>query len=156
MTRTQLVALALLALAVVLPALAADTPAPQLGHAPDHVAAVKVGTKPFDHVPSVDPGDMRVTAQSAGRPRSATVPYPTDELLDALARCESNMRQDAYNPAGPYLSYFQWLQGTWWSVGGEGDPRDHPYEVQRELARTLILQAGWSQFPVCSRSIGAR
>lgn len=86
--------------------------------------------------------------------------YPTDELLDALAGCESHMQQDAYSdppgPAGPYLSFFQWLQGTWWSVGGEGDPRDHPYEVQRELARTLILQAGWGQFPTCSRVIGAR
>lgn len=84
--------------------------------------------------------------------------YPTDELLYRLAMCETGgtMNQRAVSRSGRYLSYFQWSIGTWWSVGGEGDPRDHPYEVQRELARTLILQAGWSQFPHCSRVIGAR
>lgn len=96
------------------------------------------------------------------RPTTKTVvydaAYPTDELLYALAMCETGGTMDPtiHSPSGRYHGAFQFDIGTWWSVGGEGDPHEHPYEVQRDLARTLILQAGWSQFPTCSRAIGAR
>lgn len=86
--------------------------------------------------------------------KSGTV-YPTDEWLDRLARCESGM-DPTTNTGNGYFGAFQFDVPTWWSVGGEGYPHEHPYEVQRELARTLILQAGWGRFPSCSRTIGAR
>lgn len=82
--------------------------------------------------------------------------YPTDELLHRLAMCETGGKMDNPNTGNGYFGYFQFDAGTWWSVGGEGYPHQHPYEVQRDLARTLILQAGWGRFPACSRVIGAR
>lgn len=83
--------------------------------------------------------------------------YPSDELLDRLAYCETGGTMDpATNTGNGFYGAFQFTIGTWWSVGGEGYPSDHPYEVQRDLARTLILQAGWSQFPTCSIRIGVR
>lgn len=75
MTARQLVFLALLALLLaptLWTALGHDPERLELGHG-DHVPHHRVGVAPFDHVPSVDPGDMRVKAQSVGRPRAASV-----------------------------------------------------------------------------------
>ena len=71
-----------------------------------------------------------------------------------LALCESGGRQDAYNPAGPYLSYFQWLLSTWRSLGGPGDPRDSSYEVQVGFAQALQARSGFGQWPACARKLG--
>ena len=96
--------------------------------------------------------------KASDRPMPGGAPYPTDELLLALARCETGgtMDQRATSKSGRYLSFFQWAIETWHSIGGTGDPRDHPYHVQAPLARALILRSGWGQFPTCSRVIGAR
>lgn len=84
--------------------------------------------------------------------------YPTDELLHALAMCETGgtMDQHATSKSGRYLSFFQWSIQTWRAAGGEGDPRDASYEYQVGVVRRWILRAGWrTQFPVCARVIGA-
>lgn len=96
--------------------------------------------------------------RASSKPMPGGAPYPTDDLLLALARCETGgtMDQRATSKSGRYLSFFQWALSTWHSIGGTGDPRDHPYSVQAPLARALILRSGWGQFPVCSRAIGAR
>lgn len=99
------------------------------------------------------------TRKSAPQPQRSVsgAVYPTDDLLDRLAYCETGGTMDpTTNTGNGYFGAFQFDIGTWWSVGGEGYPHEHPYVVQRELARTLILQAGWSRFPSCSRTIGAR
>ena len=96
-----------------------------------------------------------VRAQSVG----SASPYPTDELLDALASCETGGTMDPTvhgGTGGKYHGAFQFLLSTWASIGGTGDPHTQPYEVQREFARALVLRSGWAQFPFCSRQIGAR
>ena len=37
-----------------------------------------------------------------------------------LARCESGVNPNAYNPAGPYYGLYQFDEGTWRSIGGTG------------------------------------
>ena len=77
------------------------------------------------------------------------------DLVDALARCESNMNPRAYNPAGPYYSFFQWSISTWRKAGGTGHPYDAPYGVQKALAISWAKRTSWgSQWPVCSRKVG--
>lgn len=84
--------------------------------------------------------------------RPATV---RGDLVDALARCESNMNPRAYNPAGPYYSYFQWALSTWRKAGGTGHPYDAPYGTQKALAIAWAKRTSWgSQWPVCSRKVG--
>lgn len=107
--------------------------------------------------PVVDRPAESTSYTSIGSSKAKPV-YPTDELLHDLAMCESTMDQQAYNAAGPYLSFFQWHQATWEGIGGTGDPRNASYETQRDFARALILAPGkgWRHFPRCSRIVGAR
>lgn len=79
-------------------------------------------------------------------------PNTKGDRYDRTAQCESNMRQDAVSPDGVYLSYFQWLPSTWHGVGGEGDPRNHSYEEQKQRAMSLGNPA--SQWPVCWAKAG--
>ena len=62
----------------------------------------------------------------------------------------------ATNTGNGFYGAYQFMASTWRSVGGVGFPHEHPYVVQRDMARRLILRSGWSQFPLCSRRIGAR
>lgn len=87
-------------------------------------------------------------------PREVRVQTVGDRV-DLLAACESNMNQRAYNPAGPFFSYFQWLLPTWQQAGGTGHPYDAPYAVQKRLAIAWAAKTSWaSQWPVCSRQVG--
>ncbi len=105
----------------------------------------------------VTPKPKRVRQQRAAMPRLGGAAYPTDELLAALARCETGGTMNpATNTGNGYYGAFQFTLGTWHSIGGTGYPHEHPYVVQRDLARALILRSGWGQFPSCSRAIGAR
>lgn len=98
-----------------------------------------------------------VLRRKTARVTASGAVYPSDDLLDRLAYCETGGTMDpATNTGNGFYGAFQFMVETWWSVGGEGYPHEHPYEVQRELARTLILQDGWHHFPACSRRIGAR
>jgi hypothetical protein len=81
---------------------------------------------------------------------------PQGDIWWQLALCESGGRQDAYNPAGPYYSYFQWSMPTWRAAGGEGDPRTASYETQRALAIAWQARTSWAQWPACSRKLGLR
>jgi hypothetical protein len=36
----------------------------------------------------------------------------------SIARCESGLRPNAYNPRGPYIGLFQFLQSTFTANGG--------------------------------------
>jgi hypothetical protein len=95
----------------------------------------------------------RVPASAAPHPVPA--PLERQDVWWQLTLCESGGRQDAYNPAGPFFSYFQWLQSTWESLGGRGDPRNASYEEQLSRAQTLQARAGFrSQWPACSAKLG--
>ena len=72
-----------------------------------------------------------VEPQPAAAPAPAAVPAPTGSVPDIIraafsplgqgavdwalrvARCESGYNPSAYNPAGPYMGLFQFLQSTW-------------------------------------------
>lgn len=143
MTARQLVFLALLAILLaptLWTAFGHDPERLELGHAPDHVAAHKVGTKPFDHVPSVDPGDMRVKAQSVKRPQRVVLgagacggPLPPCSVLD----CESGGNLVAQNPTSSASGKWQILDSTWRGYGGFARAMDAPEAVQDEKARLL-------------------
>lgn len=99
----------------------------------------------------------RRAAQQArsARVRTAAAPTVRGDLVDALARCESNMNPRAYNPAGPYFSFFQWSLSTWRKAGGQGHPYDAPYATQKRLAISWAAKTSWgSQWPVCARKVG--
>lgn len=96
----------------------------------------------------------RAARSSASRPRVGRAPTPAGgDIFDALARCESGMRQVT---GGSYHSYFQWSLSTWHSLGFSGMPEDYDYATQKAAAQRLVARSGWGQFPVCSRKIGAR
>jgi hypothetical protein len=93
---------------------------------------------------------------SRSKPRPVEVRGPravTGDVWEALAFCESGMRQ--FTP-GPYHSYFQWNLATYASVGGEGMPEWHDYEYQKALAQKLQARSGWGQWPTCARRLGLR
>lgn len=80
----------------------------------------------------------------------------TDETFYRLALCESGARPDAVSRNGRYFGAFQFMLSTWRSVGGPGNPIDHPYETQLHYAKILQARSGWGQWPVCSRRLGLR
>ena len=79
------------------------------------VAKVTVLKQPVDEVVVVGPEPP--PAQPAG-----CEDFPTTGGLNwcGLARCESGLNPNAYNPAGPYYGLYQFDQGTWQSNGGTG------------------------------------
>lgn len=66
-----------------------------------------------------------------------------------VARCESGLDPNAYNPAGPYYGLWQFDVRTWRGVGGDGLPSDASVEEQTRRAWTLRSQRGWAPWPVC-------
>jgi hypothetical protein len=73
-----------------------------------------------------------------------------------LAQCESGGDPRAHSKSGAYHGAFQFSLSTWRSVGGPGDPHEHPYAVQRHYAQVLQARSGWGQWPACSRALGLR
>lgn len=77
--------------------------------------------------------------------------YPAYGGLDwyALARCESG--NDVHSRDGSYHGLYQFLLGTWASVGGSGDPADATVQEQTYRAWVLYQRAGRSPWPVCGK-----
>lgn len=93
-----------------------------------------------------------VTVSPRPRARSGTIgaAATNGDRFDRLAMCESGMRQDAVDPSGSFLSYFQWRLSTWHAAGGTGDPRDVDYGTQKAIAMDWAQRANPStQWPVC-------
>jgi hypothetical protein len=87
--------------------------------------------------------------RQAARPAHPVVPGADYAHLERIARCESGGDPRAYNPAGPYLGAWQFLQSTWESVGGRGDPRSASRDEQLYRAARLYALSGPGQWPVC-------
>jgi hypothetical protein len=66
----------------------------------------------------------------------------------STASCESGLRPDAYNPAGPYEGLFQFLPSTFAAHGGTDiwDPVQ-----QSQIAASMFAGGDSSAWPVCSR-----
>lgn len=67
----------------------------------------------------------------------------------STAHCESTMNQRAYNPAGPWYSYFQWSLSTWAAAGGVGHPYGASFYHQAVLAWPWHVSHPSGQWPVC-------
>ena len=81
----------------------------------------------------------------------------TQAQWDQLIKCESNGNYRAYNPVGPYLGAFQFLQSTWNSVATRNyprlngiDPRDASPADQHRMAHALYEESGWRPWPACT------
>jgi hypothetical protein len=71
--------------------------------------------------------------------------------LEAIASCESGGNPEAISSDGTYRGLFQFDQGTWESVGGQGDPAAAPAAEQEYRAALLYSEAGSSPWPVCGQ-----
>jgi hypothetical protein len=77
--------------------------------------------------------------------------YPSFGGLNwyALARCESG--NDPHSHDGPYRGLYQFMLGTWQSVGGSGDPADASIYEQTKRAWILYQREGRHPWPVCGK-----
>ncbi|MHB1614261.1 MAG: ubiquitin-like domain-containing protein [Actinomycetes bacterium] len=66
-----------------------------------------------------------------------------------LAACESGGNPSAVNWSGPYYGLYQFLLGTWQSVGGSGLPNQASPAEQTYRAQLLYQRSGAGQWPVC-------
>lgn len=112
------------------------------------VAKVTVLTQPVDEVVMVGPEPP--PTQPAG-----CEDFPTTGGLNwcGLARCESGLNPNAYNPAGPYYGLYQFDQGTWQSNGGSGTPSGKSIAEQTRVAYNLYQARGRSPWPSCGRNL---
>jgi hypothetical protein len=69
--------------------------------------------------------------------------------LEAIAACESGGDPSAVSADGTYRGLYQFDQGTWESVGGQGDPAAASPEEQSYRAALLYSRSGSSPWPVC-------
>ena len=69
----------------------------------------------------------------------------------AMANCESHSNPRAGGHTGPYYGMYQFLSGTWKSVGGTGYPSDSSAAEQTYRAKLLYLRRGASPWPACGR-----
>jgi uncharacterized protein YabE (DUF348 family) len=112
------------------------------------VARIVVVRAPVDEVVVVGPEPP--PTQPAG-----CEDFPTTGGLNwcGLAKCESGLNPNAYNPAGPYYGLYQFDQGTWSSAGGTGSPSGKSVAEQTAIAYNLYQARGASPWPVCGRQL---
>jgi Transglycosylase-like domain len=90
-------------------------------------------------------------ARKARDRREQPVAIPSH--LAAIAACESGMNPQAVSADGQYHGLFQFDQGTWNAVGGQGDPAAASVAEQVKRAEILYAQAGPGQWPVCGGGV---
>jgi hypothetical protein len=90
---------------------------------------------------------VRVSSASSTASGSANVPAQ----LQAIAQCESGGNPRAVSPDGTYRGKYQFDQGTWEQMGGDGDPIDAPEAVQDKIAVKLYKQRGTAPWPNCAK-----
>jgi resuscitation-promoting factor RpfB len=113
--------------------------------------------KPVDEVVVVGPEPEESTPAP---PPSPTQPaecadFPTTGGLNwcGLAKCESGLNPNAYNPAGPYYGLYQFDVGTWQSNGGTGTPSGKSIAEQTRVAYNLYQARGAAPWPVCGKNL---
>jgi resuscitation-promoting factor RpfB len=110
------------------------------------VAKVTVLKQPVDEVVVVGP-------EPPPTQPAECADFPTTGGLNwcGLAKCESGLNPDAYNPAGPYYGLYQFDVGTWQSNGGTGTPIGKSIAEQTRVAYNLYQARGASPWPTCGR-----
>lgn len=73
---------------------------------------------------------------------------PSPETLAAIRECESGGDYTTDTGNGFYGAY-QFMQGTWEAVGGEGNPAEASPAEQDKRAAILYARSGAGQWPVC-------
>ena len=79
--------------------------------------------------------------------RELDVPIPA--VLHRVAECESHNDPKAIGGGGTFRGLLQFMESTWRSVGGTGDPADAPREEQLRRGAILMARSGSSPWPVC-------
>jgi hypothetical protein len=79
--------------------------------------------------------------------RELNVPIPP--VMHRIAQCESHGDPRAIGGGGTFRGALQFMQSTWESVGGEGDPAAAPLEEQLRRGALLMARSGSSPWPQC-------
>ncbi|MYG93850.1 MAG: hypothetical protein F4138_02490 [Acidimicrobiia bacterium] len=127
----------------------------------DRMAYLLFGERGWAPWPACNPTSQVISSGGESSEGAADLsPIPagsTQAQWDHLINCESSGNYSAYNPAGPYLGAFQFLQSTWNEVARrnhphlEGiDPRDAAPADQHRMAHALYQESGWQPWPACT------
>ena len=106
---------------------------------PTPVPVVVPKAAPAVVIPPAASGDI------VGIIRAAAARYGVSgDWMVSIAQCESSLRPNAYNPRGPYIGLFQFLQSTFTANGGTNiwDPTDQANVTAKMLANGQAHQ--WS------------
>jgi uncharacterized protein YabE (DUF348 family) len=112
--------------------------------------------EPVDEVVVVgpEPADPTPPPTAPSQPAECA-DFPTTGGLNwcGLAKCESGLNPNAYNPAGPYYGLYQFDQQTWTANGGSGSPSGKSIAEQTAVAWTLYQARGAAPWPVCGKNL---
>jgi soluble lytic murein transglycosylase-like protein len=129
----------------------------ELDFAPDPTAAppalvvhlTATTPKPTPAAPGPIPGVSYAPGTVAAIIMAAAAAHGVDgNWMVSIAHCESGLRPNAYNPAGPYVGLYQFLPSTFAAHGGTNiyDPTQ-----QANIAAAMLAAGGARSWPVCSR-----
>jgi uncharacterized protein YabE (DUF348 family) len=121
------------------------------------VTRTTIVKKPVDEVVVVGPEPAPSPSSSSPPPAQPAecADFPTTGGLNwcGLAKCESGLNPNAYNPAGPYYGLYQFDQQTWTANGGAGSPSGKSIAEQTAVAWTLYQARGAAPWPVCGKNL---
>ena len=89
----------------------------------------------------------RATRELRAEARELDVAIPP--VMHRIAQCESHGDPRAIGGGGTFRGALQFMQSTWESVGGEGDPTAAPLEEQLRRGAMLMARSGSSPWPHC-------
>ena len=123
------------------PPLATLPPAPHLTPMRRAPARAPAPAVPASSYP---PGSIQAIITAAARAHGVDPSW-----MIRTANCESTLRPNAYNPAGPYYGLFQFLMSTFRAHGGTNiwDPTQ-----QANIAASMFASGDSSAWPVCSHA----
>ena len=93
--------------------------------------------------------ELGVTARAAGAPTAPAPVGRTARLLEAIAACESGGDPTSVSANRQFRGKYQFLESTWETVGGVGDPAAAPEAEQDRRAAALLAAEGTKPWPVC-------
>jgi soluble lytic murein transglycosylase-like protein len=114
-------------------------PAPPAPKAKPAFKRASVAAPPVSAGPPADPGSVIGIIEAAAARWGVSGSW-----MVSIARCESGLRPTAYNPRGPYIGLFQFLQSTFSHNGGTNiyDAADQANIAAKMLAHGQAHQ--WS------------